>query len=117
MRYQTKIYGHRGASEYVPENSMEAFQLAYEMGADGIEFDVQMTKDEQLVVVHDEEISRVSNGNGFVKDFLLEEIRALDFNRTHPEFKEIRIPLLEEVLEQFKYKKSKSGNAFCLTLN
>lgn len=116
MRYQTKIYGHRGASEYVPENSMEAFQLAYEMGADGIEFDVQMTKDEQLVVVHDEEISRVSNGNGFVKDFLLEEIRALDFNRTHPEFKEIRIPLLEEVLEQFKYKKSKSGNAFLFNI-
>jgi glycerophosphoryl diester phosphodiesterase len=49
MRYNTKIYGHRGASLYASENSMEAFQLAYDMGADGIEFDVQMTKDGYLM--------------------------------------------------------------------
>ncbi|RKD35273.1 glycerophosphodiester phosphodiesterase [Lacrimispora algidixylanolytica] len=105
MRYQTKIYGHRGASQYSPENSMEAFQMAYDMGADGIEFDVQMTKDGHLVVVHDEEISRVSDGIGYVKDYTFEELRCFQFNRTHPEYEDIKIPLLDDVLEQFKQKK------------
>jgi glycerophosphoryl diester phosphodiesterase len=116
MRYDTKIYGHRGASEYAPENSMEAFQLAYDMGADGIEFDVQMTKDGHLVVIHDEEISRVSDGNGYVKDLSLEEIRQFNFNRTHPGFDEIKAPLLEEVLDQFSQKKSKSNSEFLLNI-
>lgn len=105
MRYQTKIYAHRGASHHAPENSMEAFQLAYDMGADGIELDVQMTKDGQLVVVHDEEISRVSDGIGYVKDYTFEELRCFQFNRTHPEYKDIKIPLLEDVLKYFKQKK------------
>lgn len=116
MRYDTKIYGHRGASQYAPENSMEAFQLAYDMGADGIEFDVQMTKDGHLVVVHDEEISRVSDGSGYVKDFLLEDIRQFEFNRTHPKYHGIKIPLLEEVLDHFSKKTSKSGNDFQLNI-
>jgi glycerophosphoryl diester phosphodiesterase len=106
MRYDTKIYGHRGASQYAPENSMEAFQLAYDMGADGIEFDVQMTKDGYLVVVHDEEISRVSDGIGFIKDFTLEELRRFHFNKSHPEYKSTKIPLLEEVLDRFGQKKT-----------
>lgn len=116
MRYQTKIYGHRGASDYAPENSMEAFKLAYEMGADGIEFDVQMTKDGHLIVVHDEEISRVSNGQGYVKDFCLEEIKKFEFNRTHPGFHAIKVPLLEEVIERFAQSKSKSGNEFLFNI-
>lgn len=116
MRYQTKIYGHRGASDYAPENSMEAFKLAYEMGADGIEFDVQMTKDGHLIVVHDEEISRVSNGQGYVKDFCLEEIKRFEFNRTHPGSHAIKAPLLEEVIEQFAQRKSKSGNEFLFNI-
>jgi glycerophosphoryl diester phosphodiesterase len=112
MKYQTKIYGHRGASEYAPENSIEAFQLAYEMGADGIEFDVQMTKDGYLVVTHDEEISRVSDGSGYVKDFLLEELREFKFNRTHPDFKGVRIPLLEEVLDRFAQEEVRGYKEF-----
>ncbi|MDR1772922.1 MAG: glycerophosphodiester phosphodiesterase [Hungatella sp.] len=106
MRYNTKIYGHRGASRYAPENSVEAFQLAYDMGADGIEFDVQMTKDGHLVVCHDEEISRVSDGRGYIKDYTLEELRKFRFNKTHPEYENVKIPLLEEVLERFAQKKS-----------
>lgn len=112
MRYQTKIYGHRGASQYAPENSMEAFQMAYEMGADGIELDVQMTRDGYLVVTHDEEISRVSDGSGYVKDFSLEEIRRFQFNKTHTEYKDVRIPVLEEVLEWAAQKKTRSGGDF-----
>ncbi len=104
MRYDTKIYGHRGASQYAPENSMEAFQLAYDMGADGIELDVQMTKDGHLVVVHDEEISRVSDGWGYVRDYTLKELRCFQFNKSHPEYRNVKVPLLEEVLEQFNRK-------------
>lgn len=103
--YSTKIYGHRGASEYAPENTMEAFRLAYEMGADGIELDVQLTLDGQLVVIHDETVDRVSNGTGFVKDMTLGELKSLCFNRIHPEYKDARIPLLEEVLDYFAQKK------------
>ena len=58
----TKIFAHRGASGYAPENTLEAFALAMEMGADGIELDVQLTKDGEVVVIHDEVIDRVSNG-------------------------------------------------------
>lgn len=102
--YATKIYGHRGASEYAPENTMEAFKLAYEMGADGIELDVQLTIDGQLVVIHDETVDRVSNGVGFVKDMTLGELKSLQFNRTHPEYNDVRIPLLEEVLDYFSHR-------------
>lgn len=103
--YSTKIYGHRGASEYAPENTMEAFKLAYEMGADGIELDVQLTLDGQLVVIHDETVNRVSNGSGFVKDMTLGELKSLYFNRTRSEYRDARIPLLEEVLDYFAQKK------------
>ena len=64
----TKIFAHRGASGYAPENTLEAFALAMEMGADGIELDVQLTKDGEVVVIHDEVIDRVSNGKCLVKD-------------------------------------------------
>ena len=60
----TKIFAHRGASGYAPENTLEAFALAMDIGADGIELDVQMTKDGEVVVIHDETINRVSDGKG-----------------------------------------------------
>ena len=53
---KTKVWAHRGASGYAPENTLDAFRKAVEMGADGIELDVQMTKDGELVVIHDETI-------------------------------------------------------------
>ena len=65
----TKVWAHRGASGYAPENTLEAFLLAAEQGADGVELDVQLTKDGEMVVVHDEEIDRVSDGSGFVQDY------------------------------------------------
>lgn len=67
----TKIFAHRGASGYAPENTLEAFALAMDIGADGIELDVQMTKDGEVVVIHDETINRVSDGKGRVKDYTL----------------------------------------------
>ncbi len=98
----TKIWAHRGASGYAPENTMEAFQLANTMQADGIELDVQLTKDGEIVVVHDEAIDRVSDGKGKVRDYTLKELKTLHFNRTHPEYKDARIPTLREVLTYVK---------------
>ncbi len=98
IQKETEVWAHRGASGYAPENTMEAFQMAIEMGADGIELDVQFTRDRQLVVIHDETIDRVSDGHGRVVDYTLEELRQFQFNKTHPEYQNCRIPTLEEVL-------------------
>ena len=76
----TKIFAHRGASAYAPENTMEAFELAAKQGADGIELDVHVTKDGEVVVTHDEKIDRVSNGRGFIKDMTLRELKRLSFH-------------------------------------
>lgn len=98
----TEVWAHRGASGYAPENTLEAFALAAEMGADGVELDVQMSRDGYLVVAHDERIDRVSNGSGFIRDFTLKELKGFLFNRTHPEYKDARIPTLREVYELLK---------------
>lgn len=92
------IWAHRGASGYAPENTLEAFELALKLGADGVEFDVQYTKDGKLVVIHDETIDRVSDGRGFVRDYTLEQLKQFNFNKTHPEYSHCTIPTLEEVL-------------------
>ena len=89
---KTKVWAHRGASGYAPENTLDAFRKAVEMGADGIELDVQMTKDGELVVIHDETIDRVSNGKGWVKDYTYEELKKFNFNKTHQEYTKEEIP-------------------------
>ena len=94
---KTKVWAHRGASGYAPENTLDAFRKAVEMGADGIELDVQMTKDGELVVIHDETIDRVSNGKGWVKDYTYEELKKFNFNKTHLEYTKEEIPTLEQV--------------------
>ena len=94
---KTKVWAHRGASGYAPENTLDAFRKAVEMGADGIELDVQMTKDGELVVIHDETIDRVSNGKGWVKDYTYEELKKFNFNKTHQEYTKEEIPTLEQV--------------------
>ena len=100
---KTKIYAHRGASgwdtKYAPENTMPAFEKAIEMGADGIELDVQLTKDGVIVICHDERIDRTSDGIGWLKDYTLKELREFSFSKTHPEYGDIKIPTLREFLE------------------
>lgn len=94
-----KIWAHRGASGYAPENTLEAFRLAAELGADGVELDVQLTKDREIVVIHDEKIDRTGSGRGYVADHTLEELRRYNYNRTKPEYPHADIPTLREVLE------------------
>lgn len=98
----TKIFAHRGASAYAPENTVEAFALAMEQGADGIELDVQMTKDGQVVVIHDETIDRVSDGTGAVRDYTLEELKKFHFSNHMENYENVVIPTLKEVLDLIK---------------
>ena len=86
---KTQVWAHRGASAYAPENTLEAFRLAAEMGADGVELDVQLSRDGELVVAHDETIDRVSNGTGYIKDYTLAQLKKLSFNRL-PGFPRLR---------------------------
>ncbi len=95
----TEIWAHRGASAYAPENTIPAFQLALDQGAQGIELDVQRTADGVLVVVHDETINRTSSGFGRVVDLTFDELRRCDFSNGFIGHRNLRIPTLNEVLE------------------
>ena len=74
-----KIWAHRGAIEYAPENTLEAFEAAVRLGADGIELDIHESKDQEIVVIHDERLDRTSSGKGWVKDYTLEELRQFAY--------------------------------------
>lgn len=96
----TIVHAHRGASAYAPENTMPAFRLAMEMGADGIELDIHLTKDRHFVVCHDGSVERCSNGTGQIHEMTLQQLRALDFGSWFsPRFAGTLISTLEEVLE------------------
>ena len=93
------IYGHRGASGDKPENTLLAFEEAVYQKADGVELDIQYTKDRQIVVVHDENLGRTVQGEGWIKDYTLSELKAMNFNLTHPECGRAEIPTMEEVFD------------------
>ena len=75
---KTLIFAHRGASGYEPDNTMEAFELAHKMGADGIELDVRLTSDGQVVIFHDNTLDRVTNMRGTIPEYTLAELKAMD---------------------------------------
>ena len=94
------IIAHRGDLSTAPENTLAAFQRAWDAGADGVELDVRITKDGQLVVFHDRTLERTSNGLGPVGNFTLAEIRSLDVGSWFgPAFKGETAPTLDEVFE------------------
>ena len=70
-----EIIAHKGASGIAPENTIPAIVKALEMGVDMIEIDVQQTKDEHIIVFHDETVDRTTDGKGFVHDYTLEELK------------------------------------------
>ena len=91
---------HRGASSLAPENTLESFKKAIELKCDGIELDVHMTKDNQLVVIHDEFLDRTTNGTGSVRNLTLNEIKKLDAgSHFSNKFKDSKIPTLKEALD------------------
>ena len=93
------IWAHRGASGYAPENTLPAFKLAAEQGADGVELDVQLTKDGEIVVCHDETIDRTSSQKGLVVDYTLEELKSFDFSNGNSAYEGVQIPTMREVFE------------------
>ncbi len=98
-----KNFAHRGFRSQYPENTLLAFEKAFEIGCDGAEFDVQMTKDEKLVIIHDESLDRTTDGTGLVKDLTYKEICKLNashhFKKKHGFH---QVPLLEEYFEMVK---------------
>ena len=97
---QPVIFAHRGASAHAPENTLAAFELALQQGADAIELDVKLTVDGHVVVIHDATVDRTTGAHGRVKDLSLAELRALSagsFFSSH--FSTEKIPMLEEVFE------------------
>ncbi|ABS24073.1 glycerophosphodiester phosphodiesterase [Bacillus cytotoxicus] len=93
------IFAHRGAKGSHPENTMIAFKEAERIGADGIELDIHLSKDGELVVIHDETVDRTTNGVGLVSEQTVAELQSLDAgSHKHPSFHEAKIPTLREVL-------------------
>ena len=97
---------HRGFSGRYPENTMEAFEAALAVeGCDGIENDVHLTKDGELVIIHDETIDRTcNNGTGWIRDYTLEELRQFDMSAGFPEQGFHHLPTLREYMELVKDK-------------
>lgn len=99
---ETLVFGHRGAMAQAPMNTMAAFELAREQGADGIELDVQLSRDGHLVVIHDDAVDATSDGQGKVGEFTLAELKRLDAGGWYSEcFVGQRIPTLDEVFSAF----------------
>ena len=93
----TKVWAHRGASGYAPENTIPAFKLAVEQKEDRVEMYEQLSSDGKLMVIHDETVDRTSNGTGRVVDMTCQELKKLDFSNGMPGYKDVRIPTLKEV--------------------
>lgn len=89
------VIAHRGASGYYPENTLKSIEQAIKMGCDVVEIDLKMTKDKQIVLMHDDAVDRTTNGKGLVKDLTIKQLRTFDAGGGE------RIPLLTEVIEMF----------------
>jgi len=94
-------FAHRGSLTEAPENTLPAFQKALDHGAQGLELDVQLTKDDNLVVCHDHNLTRFNkDARGRVKDYTLKEIKKIDVGASFSEeFRDTTVPTLEEILE------------------
>lgn len=92
MAIRTAIFGHRGYPAQFPENSLAGFDYALAHHIDGLEFDVQLTKDRVPVIMHDEKLNRTTDGKGFIKDYTLAELRQFHLDRGEV------IPTLAELL-------------------
>ncbi|GAA0301794.1 glycerophosphoryl diester phosphodiesterase [Gracilibacillus halotolerans] len=102
----TKIYGHRGSKGNYPENTLLGFQKAIEQGVEGLEIDVHLTKDGEIVVIHDETLSRTTDGEGAIKDCTLAEIQQLSagnkfqhFAKYESTWNQEKVPTLQEVMQ------------------
>lgn len=93
-----QICGHRGAAGLRPENTLAGFRYAIELGVDGVECDVHLSRDRRLVVMHDEAVDRTTNGSGLIREMDLADIKRLDAGQGE------RVPTLDEVLDTVQGK-------------
>ena len=95
-----QLIGHRGARFEAPENTIPGFRYAIDLGLTAVEFDIRMTGDGHLVVIHDATVDRTTNGEGEVSSFTLDRIQALDARSTFPEWPEpCVVPTFSQVLD------------------
>ena len=106
-----QVVGHRGASGYAPETTLEAYRLAIQMGVDFVETDVHRLRDGTIAAIHDADVTRTTNGRGWVAELTLAEVKALDagswFNKANPEkarpeYVGLRVPTLQEIIDLVK---------------
>ena len=98
-------YAHRGSSAYAPENTMISFRKALQLGANGIELDLQRTKDGKIVIFHDKNIDKKSNGKGKISDYTYKELLDFDFGSWFDiKYKDERIVLFENFAKEFLSK-------------
>ena len=100
--FEKKFCAHRGISALMPENTLPSFAASLALGADEIEFDVRLTRDNKLVVSHDHDLERISNGTGLINERTLEELMSLNIGVKHGWTVPFCTP--EEVFEQFANK-------------
>lgn len=100
-REGVKIIGHRGASALEPENTIPSFEMASKIGMWGAEADLFTLRDGNMVIFHDEEVDRMTNGIGKIQNMTLEEVRALniDSGNNIEKYKNLKIPTLDEYLK------------------
>ncbi|MBI5090892.1 MAG: hypothetical protein HZB26_00435 [Candidatus Hydrogenedentes bacterium] len=95
-----QVIGHRGASAYAPENTLASFRLAQELGADWFELDVHLSKDGEVVVIHDGDVDRTTTGRGNVRDLTLAQLKAMDAgSKKNPKYAGEPLPTLAEALD------------------
>ncbi|MGE4415605.1 MAG: glycerophosphodiester phosphodiesterase, partial [Bacteroidales bacterium] len=91
-----EVIAHRGAYYFEPENTLRSFRRAVEMGADRVEVDVRLSKDNELVIIHDPRVDRTTNGTGRVENMTLQQLKSLDAGKGE------KIPTLQEVIESLE---------------
>ncbi|MBN3859560.1 glycerophosphodiester phosphodiesterase [Neisseriaceae bacterium PsAf] len=95
----TQWMAHRGAGKIAPENTLKAFKVGYDFGFRGVEFDVKITKDNQSVVIHDNDLKRVAGIGTQVKDLLLEEIMHIDAGVGYPQYQPAYVPSFKAIAD------------------
>ncbi|MEJ9221372.1 glycerophosphodiester phosphodiesterase family protein [Paenibacillus glucanolyticus] len=97
------VAAHRGYKAAYPENTLLAFRKALELGVDMLEFDLRLSQDHEVVVIHDATVQRTTSGSGAVRDFTLEELKSLDAGGWFAhEFEGLKIPTLGELCDLLK---------------
>ncbi len=92
------VVGHRGAAGLMPENTIKGFRYAIELGVDYVECDLHLSRDKQLIVMHDSTVNRTTNGHGAIRDLAMARLRMLDAG--HGE----QVPTFDEVLETVRHE-------------